>query len=521
MNSQKGRTKASETAAAPLPRTNRIARDAATAAEGRQATGVFVLGMHRSGTSALTRILNLMGVELGEQLLGANSGNASGHWESIPVMEVNERVLAALGMSWSDPRTMAQNWLDYDEVVRLLPEARLAAGKELLQARLWAVKDPRISRLLNFWKAALATEESIRLTAVIALRHPFEVASSLLRRDEIPLSVGMLLWYLHTVDALRSSHGMARVVVDYSDLMKDWKHELSRIESDLDLGLPEVSQEIEAQVDGFLDSNLWHERSAGDDQVPEKLMQLYHALKAAKSETSILEAQMLADSMCAYTALHDSAIRDIHIHRERLRQRVMVLEIEFNDSLQSRDVRALAAIEHRLETISTHIAHADWVNSQLEERCRNTEQDAMELRAGNDRLASDFEWVQRQLQRMARTSFGVNEMDCAPSSAYVERIAGLMNTVAQHVAEANWVSSELERLNKDSQKEVTALVERNRELEEELGMARVESASKEEAQRTIIDELKAQVAELGEQRSLWRATWYWRIRQRLRGPSND
>jgi O-antigen biosynthesis protein len=233
MNSQEDRTKASAPAATllPLPRTNRIA-GGTTATEGRQATGVFVLGMHRSGTSALTRILNLMGVELGEQLLGANPGNASGHWESIPIMEVNERVLAALGMSWSDPRTMAHNWLDHDEVVRLLPEARLAAGKEFLQARLWAVKDPRISRLLNFWKAALGTEESIRLTAVIALRHPFEVASSLLRRDEIPLSVGMLLWYLHTVDALRSSHGMARVVVDYSDLMKDWKHELSRIESE-------------------------------------------------------------------------------------------------------------------------------------------------------------------------------------------------------------------------------------------------------------------------------------------------
>jgi hypothetical protein len=42
---------------------------------------ILVAGMHRSGTSALTRAINLAGVPLPNDLKGASPNNQDGFWE--------------------------------------------------------------------------------------------------------------------------------------------------------------------------------------------------------------------------------------------------------------------------------------------------------------------------------------------------------------------------------------------------------------------------------------------------------
>ena len=61
---------------------------------------IIVLGMHRSGTSALARVLNLLGVDLGTNLLPAAEDNETGFWEHRDLVLVNEEVLrhSAAGM---------------------------------------------------------------------------------------------------------------------------------------------------------------------------------------------------------------------------------------------------------------------------------------------------------------------------------------------------------------------------------------------------------------------------------------
>src|SRR5882757_9769286 len=62
---------------------------------------VVVLGMHRSGTSAVTRGLEVLGVELGERLLPPDMNtNAAGHWEDIDLNQLNMDALRALGTDW-------------------------------------------------------------------------------------------------------------------------------------------------------------------------------------------------------------------------------------------------------------------------------------------------------------------------------------------------------------------------------------------------------------------------------------
>src|SRR5579859_1689857 len=92
-----------------------------------EATAILVLGMHRSGTSATTRVLNLLGADLGANLLEAQADNAKGFWEHAEAVQIHEELLAALGRTWHDVREMPDDWLEQpasyaaiDKIARLI-----------------------------------------------------------------------------------------------------------------------------------------------------------------------------------------------------------------------------------------------------------------------------------------------------------------------------------------------------------------------------------------------------------------
>ena len=66
--------------------------------ETRQA--LMVLGMHRSGTSALTRVLGLCGAALPHHRMVSHDSNPLGHWEPQPIVDAHERFLAEAGTAW-------------------------------------------------------------------------------------------------------------------------------------------------------------------------------------------------------------------------------------------------------------------------------------------------------------------------------------------------------------------------------------------------------------------------------------
>src|SRR5689334_9413816 len=66
-------------------------------------TVVFVVGMMRSGTSALTRVLSLCGCELPDVVLGATNRNPRGEWESIESLKMNDKWLTRNNTTPFDP----------------------------------------------------------------------------------------------------------------------------------------------------------------------------------------------------------------------------------------------------------------------------------------------------------------------------------------------------------------------------------------------------------------------------------
>ncbi|MEG3048645.1 MAG: hypothetical protein RR792_00460, partial [Thermomonas sp.] len=201
-----------------------------------RSVALLVLGMHRSGTSALTRVLNLLGVALGDDLMAPGPDNPLGFWEHHGIVSVHEGLLAALGRRWDDPRPMPDGWLDSEAAQEAGEAIAAIVRRDFAGVPLWAVKDPRLCRLMPLWRRVLANL-GIEPRVVLVSRHPDEVAGSLLRRDGLPVAIGELLWARYLLEAVRGSDGCRRGMVAYDDLLDDWRLAVRRIDQALALDL--------------------------------------------------------------------------------------------------------------------------------------------------------------------------------------------------------------------------------------------------------------------------------------------
>ena len=99
-------------------------------------TAILVAGMHRSGTSGVSRILNLLGCALPKTLSSAGPDNPSGFWESMAIKELNERVLASAGSTWDDWEPFDARWYESPVAAEFRDRARTTLADEFGDCRL-------------------------------------------------------------------------------------------------------------------------------------------------------------------------------------------------------------------------------------------------------------------------------------------------------------------------------------------------------------------------------------------------
>jgi hypothetical protein len=145
-------------------------------------TAVFVLGMHRSGTSALTRLLNLLGASLPRHLHPPGIGNETGHWEPEAAVRLHDRLLEAAGTSVNDLYGPPEAWFETRAAGVFVDDMKELIGLEFRDEPLFVFKDPRSALVFPLWRRALA-DINIRCLAVIMSRNPVEVALSLADRQ--------------------------------------------------------------------------------------------------------------------------------------------------------------------------------------------------------------------------------------------------------------------------------------------------------------------------------------------------
>ena len=65
-------------------------------------TAVGILGMHRSGTSLVTRVVNILGAYIGEEeeLFLVKPDNPMGNCEHYAINSIHDRILMEMGRRW-------------------------------------------------------------------------------------------------------------------------------------------------------------------------------------------------------------------------------------------------------------------------------------------------------------------------------------------------------------------------------------------------------------------------------------
>lgn len=221
-------------------------------------TCVVVLGMHRSGTSALSGVMNLLGFTPGKSLLPAMDGiNPKGFWEHAEIVSIHDELLTLLGSSWDDESLLPDQWWRSSLVAPIRARIISILQRDFGSAPAWLIKDPRMCRLLPMWHELLR-ELSCRPTYVIALRRPIEVARSLHKRNGITEEASSLLWLIHMLDAEFHTRDLPRVFVSYEELLKDWRSTAACIRQSLGLSWPVPIEDSADKIDAYLDSTLRH-----------------------------------------------------------------------------------------------------------------------------------------------------------------------------------------------------------------------------------------------------------------------
>jgi hypothetical protein len=246
---------------------------------------LFVLGMPRSGTSALTRVLSLCGGTLPADLEAADSYNPRGYWEPRETHHLNGHMLRCHYSTDADPslRLQEEGAFGAEEKTIFIDKVKTFLTT-LPYAPLVVIKDLYITALSEMWFEA-ARQAGFDIAVVIAVRRPQEVIASVAasRRlsPDLPNALPSAMWLKYNLLAEKNTRGMPRVFVEYANLLEDWRREMKRISAALGIDLANWD---EGAIDEFLTKDLHRNRDYGPVAEPfgtDWVSTVYEAAQAA------------------------------------------------------------------------------------------------------------------------------------------------------------------------------------------------------------------------------------------------
>jgi hypothetical protein len=227
-------------------------------------TCICVLGMHRSGTSCLTGIMQNFGVELGD-VFTENLHNKRGNRENSRIVNLNEELLSANDAAWYRPAVInSGNEQQIQERNLIIDEL---SGRS---AEFWGFKDTRTLFTLNFWLDAIEDPKFIG-----TFRHPHRVALSLNKRDNAPVDQCWELWHVYNTRllelAIKYNFALVNFDLPPSEYLEDTLTKL--VELGLDPGKTGQARE-------FFDPGLRNQTNSSVDnaKLPAHVVELHQQL---------------------------------------------------------------------------------------------------------------------------------------------------------------------------------------------------------------------------------------------------
>lgn len=248
--------------------------------------GLFVLGMHRSGTSALSAALGMLGANLGDRLIPGREDNKKGFFEDARCVMLNVRVLRAFGTGGYGGVALPANWRSSPVVADARREAR-AILADLGRKPVYALKDPRLCLLADMWFDA-ARDLGHEVKAIVTVRHPLQVARSLEKRGRVTRYVAYLMWILYNIEAVAQSASHSRCFVSFEGLQTHTVATLAKLAAFVD---DEKNFRLEPervdQILQFLDPSMITSREDVDrhyKMIGQEVSNLYLALRAGDTK---------------------------------------------------------------------------------------------------------------------------------------------------------------------------------------------------------------------------------------------
>ena len=341
------------------------------------ATPVAIVGMHRSGTSMVAKLLHQAGLHLGagDDLMPPAAENPEGFYEHLGFVRLNDEILNAAGAGWDCPPLPDVDW--GSGVFEPFRDRARALAQPMQAAPAWGWKDPRTSLTLPFWRSALGP-----LRALVVVRNPLEVVTSLHRRNGFSMALGLTLWQIYAERILAGASPDARLTTHYDAYFLDPAREIDRVLSWLGLG--EAADNTALQV-AAVPSLRHHRKTLSDLEdagFPELTIETYEQLlreadwwegdpaPAASNLHPMTRPSNRSPAFGAYISRGIGGVDLLRVEREALRRN----NEDFIAALADREAR-IAELESALHS---HEGHRAELEGRLSERdSRLVERDAL------------------------------------------------------------------------------------------------------------------------------------------------
>lgn len=410
--------------------------------------GVLVLGMHRSGTSALARVLSLLGCDLPANLMAPHPTNEAGHWESLPIAHLNDEILASAGSKWSDWLAFNAGWHNSPKAAAFKETALAVLEEEFGVSRLFVLKDPRICRLAPFWLDVLDAA-GVRPAIIMPVRNPLEVAESLSKRDGIEPALGHLLWLRHVLEAEGATRGLPRFHSSYDGLLDGWPRLIPGTQVALSLSWPRLSPLVSEEIGAFLTERLRH----------------HHQSPRSVSDNPLLSA-WLRDTFAIFRRWsEDGETEADHAMLDRIRTELDAAAPAFARLISAgqQSAQKAKALDSSLKETQSKLTEAETAAAAKQQHAEKMEQ---ELQA----------------------AFASKEREVAEAA---ERLATARAELSDLQAEAQSLRTELGDVRGELSHTQSALAQRSAEADETAAQLR-------EAERRLAEELQAERARMAE-----------------------
>ena len=476
-----------------------------------------VVGMHRSGTSAMTRTLSLLGAALPKRLMVAHEDNPAGFWEPQSVADLNDEILQALDSEWDDvfsfrPRHYLSNFDRF-----YIGRAVEVLEQEFNGSEVIVLKDPRISVLTSFWDRALQ-EAGYATHYVVMVRNPLEVAESLRMRDSFPREKSLLLWSSYMIAVDRDTRETKRTFLSYEQLMSDWRAVRDRIQEDTGVPFPRDTAAAAIEIDRFLDNRLRHHQAASEDlssraDVPDEVKVLYrifsNACEGEEVDSSAVEAvQAELEKIESFVG---PVLADLKSRTRSLAENVAELHQANAGACERAEtlVEQLGAAESERDRLVSEVEVKNCEVADLASRMAAVEKERDDLSAELEAKRSEVDGFGKRLKVAEESSHEWRERHAAEQSRVADVTADLQNQIQRYerlTLEHADLDRKLKSSVKDSERRLRAVEKdadrfeaRFQEAKAELECAHEAAAVGEEKLADRFKELAALTALLQEQ----------------------